>query len=282
MCLLIFCLSPLPLWAGIQHKFKFTPSPPNLHQQWQFHIAWLWFQPTLLVGPINRFDEFERELRRRRWDPSLVAEGAERLLIGSFKIVVVAGFLVSKKLGLYVESLDPDMRLFHVLATLEYALTLYFMFSGFSDLAVGGARLLGMRIQENFDHPYRAANPADFWRRWHISLSEWCRKYVHMRVFATTRRAAPAAISAMLVLGLWHEFSLRYLAWAMWHGVGIAVWQRWSRSRAARHLNEGRLRVPWHICSIALTQTYVISSFVFTSSESLADAVVRWMILLRW
>lgn len=245
-------------------------------------VGWLWFLPTLLTGPINRFDEFERELARRRWDPQLVAEGLERLLVGAFKIVVLAGWLVSWKLRLYVETLDEASRAFHLLATLQYALNLYLMFAGFSDLAIGGARLLGIRIQENFDHPWRAASITEFWRRWHISLSEWCRRHVHMPVFAATRRAAPAAICAMLVLGLWHEFSLRYLAWALWHGIGIACWQRWNRSDLARRLEGGPLRLPWLLCSILLTQTFVVAGFVFTSCDSFHDALLRWSVILGW
>src|SRR5690606_22484260 len=98
---------------------------------------------------------------------------------------------------------------------------LYFKFSGYSDIAIGVSRLLGFRVMENFHYPFIAQNIGDFWKRWHISLSSWCRDYAYMPVWSRLRNGALAALASMLILGLWHELSWRYLAWGLYHGAGI-------------------------------------------------------------
>jgi alginate O-acetyltransferase complex protein AlgI len=111
---------------------------------------------------------------------------------------------------------------------LRIGFNLYFQFSGFSDIAIGFARLLGFRVMENFNWPFLQKNISDFWRCWHISLTSWCREYIYTSVIATTRSPALGVLATLIAIGLWHEVSLRYLAWGFYHGLGIIVWQQWQ------------------------------------------------------
>ena len=248
--------------------------------RWSELIAWLWFLPTLQVGPINRFGPFKQDLLRRRWDNQLFVDGIERLVFGFFKIIVLGNYLMTVKYNQWLMQFPPDSWSYHYLDSLRYGLHLYFKFSGYSDIAIGFSLLLGFRIGENFNFPFLATNIGDFWRRWHISLSSWCRDYVYLPVIAYSRQPAIAAIASMLVLGAWHELSLQYLFWGIWHGVGIAVHQFFVKTKLQTFLNKGRISLIWLPLAGFITMNYVIFSFTFTSTMSFADSIDRWKILL--
>lgn len=254
------------------------------HTFWQF-ASYMFFLPTLAVGPINRFQEFHRNLSRYRFDSALFSKGCERVLYGYAKVLILGHFEVFKPMAGRVMALSRTHEsLAEYLDCVRYGLSLYFQFSGYSDIAIGFAMLLGFRIAENFDYPFLARNINDFWKRWHISLSSWCRDYVYMFVLSIGRRPWAAVIASMLVLGLWHEFSLRYVAWGVYHGAGIAVWQGFqkvkSRIPAAdfpgrRALAEGG--------SFLLTMNFVIFGFAITKEPDLASGLrVLGKMLLFW
>lgn len=239
------------------------------------YFCYLFFIPTIQVGPIHRFPDFLRDLKRRRWDSSLISNGLERILYGYAKIVVLGNYLVSKKLTLMILQLEPVYPgIAAYLDCVRYGLNLYFQFGGYSDIAVGFSMLLGFRIIENFHFPFLAQNINDFWQRWHISLSRWCRDYVYIPVISFSRQPAMAAVASMLVLGLWHELSLRYLLWALYHGIGIAVWQQFRRLRDSNP-KEAR---PWALrlkigFSAIFTLNFVILSFALTKEKTVSAAV---------
>lgn len=242
-------------------------------------FAWLWFWPTLLIGPINRFQEFQRELSRRRWDPDLFSRGVQRILFGYAKIAILGNWLAELVLGGYIQRLDSASWLFHYLSTLKYGMLLYVKFAGYSDLAIGIALLVGIRISENFNFPFLACSIRDFWKRWHISLSSWCNDYVYRSAFASFRSGAVASILTMLVIGFWHEASFRYLFWGAWHGCGIALCLLWQKSRLSAYLNSGYRKKTWAAFSLILTLNFVVLSFVFTSTESMSLAMERFLVL---
>ena len=247
---------------------------------WSDIVAWMWFLPTLQVGPIHRFPEFQRDKQRYRWDSAMFARGLDRILFGYVKVIFVGNYLIGDLMEDELAKLSPDGWWFHYLDTLHYGLLLYVKFSGYSDIAVGFSLLLGYRIIENFNFPFLASDVSDFWRRWHISLSSWCRDYVYVPVFSVTRRPAIAALATMIILGLWHELSLRYLAWGLWHGIGIAVVQKWQTTNMSQWLNQGLRGRLYKPVSIFITLQFVILSFVITSSDTLKDALDRFRILL--
>jgi len=253
------------------------------HELWDLW-AYVAFLPTLRVGPIHRFDAFLRDHARQRWDVAVLARGAQRVLEGYAKLVVLAGWLVAdlahgQVLALSAAGRDGGVVL---LECALYGGNLYFAFAGYSDIAIGFALMLGFRIRENFDHPFLRPNLQRFWESWHRSLSTWCRDYVFTPVLASTRRRAPALVLAMLVLAGWHELSLRYLCWGCWHAAGLVVHMVWRR-RVAPRLGgpSGPLgRVAVRCLSTGLTVAFVLVGFVFTKNTGWAGIQADWGLLL--
>ncbi len=250
------------LLASVQHQL---PS-----HRLADYLRYMFFPPALLIGPIQRFTEFEREARRCRFDWHYFSAGLERLLFGYAKIVLLANYLVAGKLAYWI-GLLPEGAMQSYLSCLEYGLNLYFKFAGYSDIAIGFALLLGVRLPENFNFPFLAQNIGEFWKRWHISVSTWCRDHVNYPLYARFRSPAIAAIAAMLVLGLWHETSARYLLWGAYHGVGIMIWQRWRAVELPviwvpnRHVG---MFISWLV-----TFNFVIIGFAITSAPDVTHAM---------
>src|SRR5205085_6601538 len=111
---------------------------------------------------------------------------------------------------------------------------LYLEFSAYTDFAIGSARLFGLSILENFNFPWLATSLADFWRRWHMSLTNWCRSYVYMPMLGATRNPYTASYASFAAMGLWHGSSWHWLAWGLTHASGLAVYARWTQIRQRR------------------------------------------------
>jgi alginate O-acetyltransferase complex protein AlgI len=236
-------------------------------------VAYCFFLPTFFVGPINRFEEFVRDERRRRWDYRLFHTGLERILFGYFKVMVLANYLLDVKLAAYIESIGGETTAIGAwLLCAEYGLDLYFRFGGYCDVAIGVSALLGFRILENFNYPFIRRNIAVFWQSWHISLSGWCRDYIFTPTAHTLRSPVTGVMLSMLVLGIWHEVSPRYIVWGLYHGIGIVVFQYWMRLKVRWSLEgvlPGFVSVP---LGVIITFNFVILSFAITRTESLAAA----------
>ncbi|MEM9465726.1 MAG: MBOAT family protein [Actinomycetota bacterium] len=189
--------------------------------------VYLAFFPQLVAGPIVRATEFLPELRAGR-TPDQIEFGRAVLLIGRglFKKVVVADFLgraiVNDAFGTPGEygGLDVAMGVY------GYAIQIYADFSGYTDMAIGLALLLGFRFPQNFDRPYAAVSVQDFWRRWHMTLSRWLRDYLYVPLggnrsgrFATYRNL----LITMGLGGLWHGAAWTFVVWGLYQGLGLAV-----------------------------------------------------------
>lgn len=181
------------------------------------------FLPVMIAGPIHRYQGFARAWQRRRFSPDDLATGAERVLFGLGMAVVLGNWMLPKLIMPPLQALLADEAAF----LQQWALSafgwikLYLIFAGLSSVAVGLSRMMGLPIEENFNHPYRARNLVDFWTRWHITLSLWCRDYMFQPVATLTRSPVIGIIAAMIVLGLWHETSVYYVLWAIWQAGGI-------------------------------------------------------------
>ncbi|MEO0512591.1 MAG: MBOAT family O-acyltransferase [Planctomycetota bacterium] len=180
------------------------------------------FFPQLVAGPIVRARDFLPQLRRRvGWSWVRARAGFERFLLGLTKKVVIADNLGSFADLVYNDpgSFDTPMTW---LGTLCFAGQIYADFSAYSDMAIGIARVFGFRFPENFDAPYTARSPSEFWRRWHISLSTWLRDYLYISLggnrggaWKTYRNLA----LTMLLGGLWHGASYNFIIWGAFHGA---------------------------------------------------------------
>jgi len=152
-------------------------------------------------------------------------------------------------------------------AAVLFWIKLYVLFSGYSDIAIGFGALLGLRLRENFDWPFLARNIGEFWQRWHVSLASWCRDYVFTPTLSFTRSHGLAVVASMLVLGLWHELSLRYLLWGAYHGVGLVLFRMFADCAGSRiGLLPAAMRHAWRVLATLLTLHFVLFSFAVTSA----------------
>ncbi|MGH6917208.1 MAG: MBOAT family O-acyltransferase [Geminicoccaceae bacterium] len=252
-------------------RYKGTLAP----QSAQDVGSYLFFLPTLLAGPIHRYGPFARDARRRRWDSRLFAEGLERILYGYVKITFLSNYVLGQGLSSVVVDLHASYpAASNYLAILQNGLNGYLQFSGYSDIAIGFGMLLGYRIMENFNWPFLKKNISEFWKAWHISLSSWCRDYVYMVVVALSRRPALAAIASMLVIGLWHELSYRYLLWGLYNGLGIVAWQQFQRVKLLLpRVESAAVARTLEAAALLLTFHFVIFGFVLVNQPTLGQAL---------
>lgn len=190
---------------------------------WFELFGWLTYLPTFLVGPVQRFEDWHRWERRHRFDAGDTAAGLRRLLLGYLKVVVLAYTVFGDWLVGHAGFLPAPVAL-----GLSGLLVLYAAFSGYADMAIGLGLVWGQRVPENFANPFAAASLPDFWRAWHMTVSDWCRTYVFLPVLARTRRAGLAAAVAIAVFAFWHELTLAYAAWGLWHALGVLLWRRFG------------------------------------------------------
>jgi alginate O-acetyltransferase complex protein AlgI len=191
------------------------------------------FFPSLVAGPIKRYEQFQPSLQRgaESVDTADVALGLRRVAMGFFKKVVIADNL-TLALAFYVPQTDAVVHFaslslpsrWLVLAML--ALRILMDFSGYSDIAIGLARLLGITLPENFNWPYAATSIQEFWQRWHISLSSWIRDYVYIPLGGNRHglvRKIFNGFTAFALVGLWHGAAWNFIAWGVYHGVGLGI-----------------------------------------------------------
>jgi alginate O-acetyltransferase complex protein AlgI len=248
----------------------------------QFFNYMLFF-PTITIGPINRFEDFLRSERRLRWDSAQFAKGLERILYGYAKVVIVANWLIGVQLlPLITQAAQDGTPASLLLDSASYGFLLYFTFAGFSDIAIGLALLFGYSVGENFNHPFLKPNIGEFWQSWHMSLSAWCRQYVFLPMYTKTRNLAIAMISAMMTLGLWHEFSLRFLLWGVYHGLGITTFRWYQRKLKPKMPVVQNNAMKWlaHGAAMALTFVFVIVGFTIPRSSSLTEILQNFRLLL--
>jgi alginate O-acetyltransferase complex protein AlgI len=184
------------------------------------------FFPQLVAGPIVRARDFLAQLAtddRRPIDSGL----AIRLILGGlFKKMVLADVLGAELVDGIFANPDSATGPETLLAIYGYALQIYGDFSGYSDIAIGVALLLGFRFPANFNQPYRALSLRDFWRRWHISLSSWLRDYLYIGLGGSRRgraRTMRNLLATMVLGGLWHGAGWTFVLWGLLHGVGLVV-----------------------------------------------------------
>jgi D-alanyl-lipoteichoic acid acyltransferase DltB (MBOAT superfamily) len=247
-----------------RYKGSLAPTPPI-----EF-FAYMMFLPTLLVGPIHRIRQFQTGWLQQSLAEKQVSLAVERLIWGYAKVVLLGGYLVSSKLGIWIANLSPDMvQTIAYLENLSYGLHLYFIFSGASDIAIAFAALLGFRINENFESPFSSGDIAEFWRRWHISLADWVREYIYGTLVSMTRRHQLALMMTMIMIGLWHEFSGRYLIWGAYHGLGLVVFYRWTALTGRwQWWVAAKSHLLYRALAIFVTFNFVITGFAITRAES--------------
>jgi len=206
------------------------------------------FFPTLASGPIKRFPDFVPQLAQlRNPNAGQIWSAARRVVLGLFKKICIADLLV-EPIRVLEKSPEWSASVVVGLAVLQGA-RIYYDFSGYTDIAVGFAQMLGLRVPENFDRPYRATSLQDFWRRWHMSLTSWIRDYVYIPMGGNRRRAAVNLIAALVICGLWHGAAWNFALWGLYHGAGLAF-EAGVRARLPRLFapKGPRAFVRWSVC----------------------------------
>jgi alginate O-acetyltransferase complex protein AlgI len=191
------------------------------------YAAFIALFPRAIAGPILRWRDVEHtfEDQPRRLTTRLAALGLFFIACGMAKKLLVADVMLP-----HVDQLFADAAHLHLFsgwaAALGYTLQLYFDFSGYSDMAVGIAYLLGYRFPQNFDSPYKAANPSQFWRRWHMTLSFWMRDYLFIPLGGSRRGMAVTVRNLMItfiLVGFWHGAGWTFIVWGLLHGIYQSV-----------------------------------------------------------
>lgn len=185
------------------------------------------------AGPIERFERLKPQLGTtgKKFSPGYIEFAFERIVLGIFKKAVIADWLgyFIDPIWQYQDRYSFQMR---TLALFGYSIQIYMDFAGYSDIAIGSSKLFGLTIMENFKWPYIQPNISQFWRSWHISLSEWIRDYVFFPLSKLSEneswRMLFVPLIAMALCGLWHGPAWHFALWGIWHGAGISFLQYWN------------------------------------------------------
>lgn len=187
-----------------------------------YYALYVSFFPQILCGPIERAEYFLPQLKYGcKFEDKLAAEGLERIIIGLFKKLAVADRL-SLYVGAVFDAPTAYPGLASIMAAFFYSVQIYCDFSGYSDMAIGMAQMLGIRTRENFSYPYFSKSIKEFWNRWHISLSSWLRDYIYIPLGGNRKgkvRKYLNTLAVFLVSGIWHGSSLSFVFWGALHGL---------------------------------------------------------------
>jgi alginate O-acetyltransferase complex protein AlgI len=186
------------------------------------YLSYNFFLPVLVIGPINRYPEFVKDLQRRRPDSQYFSLGLQRMLFGISKIAIIGNYILTTKVDAFISTIAGDsLWLKTYLETVGMVLNAYFQFAGYSDIAIGLALLMGYRIMENFNYPFLASNMQEFWSKYHMSLSAFCRDYIYTPIAAYYRKPLLGIMIAMIIIGLWHEISIPFIIWGVLQALGM-------------------------------------------------------------
>jgi alginate O-acetyltransferase complex protein AlgI len=203
--------------------------------------------PTIMAGPILRYRDVLPQLGHPALTRGAVADGARRFVYGLAKKVLIANTLAGPANAIFTlghQDLSAGVAWFGLVC---FTLQIFFDFSGYSDMAIGIGRMLGLRFLENFDYPYIAPSLSAFWRRWHMSLSNWFRDYVFLRIAYPAGRVlkgirstrlqdmwayTASTLCTMLLIGLWHGASWTFVVWGLYHGLILSI----ERTRLGKRL----------------------------------------------
>jgi D-alanyl-lipoteichoic acid acyltransferase DltB (MBOAT superfamily) len=247
------------------------------------YVNYVIFFPSFTAGPIDRAERFVQELR----NPIPLAdqdwlEAGTRFFVGLFKKFVVADSLALISINeMLVDQVHSPAWMWFFLYM--YSLRIYFDFSGYTDVAIGLARVMGIHLPENFLSPYLKPNLTQFWNSWHITLTQWFRAYFFnpiTRLLRTKNFPVPMIIfitqlGTMALIGLWHGVSWKFLLWGLWHGLGLFIqnrWSEWMRTKITTPLPPRR-QLLLNTIGIFLTFNFVSLGWLFFTLSSPGLAV---------
>jgi D-alanyl-lipoteichoic acid acyltransferase DltB (MBOAT superfamily) len=247
-------------------------------------LAFVSFFPQLIAGPIVHYSEVLPQLRDPRilrFDPENFTDGMTFFLLGLAKKVLLADELAVFADPVFAAAAQGAHPSFVAAwtAALAYALQLYFDFSGYSDMAIGLARMMNIRLPQNFNSPYQARNIIDFWRRWHMTLSRFLREYVYIPLGGNRKgktRRYLNLMATMLIGGAWHGANWTFVVWGGVHGILLSANHLWNEAFGGSRSAAGRL------AARALTLLSVVLAWVIFRAPTLESAGIVYAGMLGW
>ena len=284
-------LKPLALVLPIGlsfHTFQslsYTIEVYRGHQRAERHLGifalYVMFYPQLVAGPIERPQNLLHQLKEEyAFDYVRVRDGLLLMLWGLFKKVVIAD-----RLALYVNEVYTHPSLYHglpvIIATYFFAFQIYCDFSGYSDIAIGAAQVMGVKLMDNFHRPYFSKSIAEFWKRWHISLSSWFRDYVYIPMGGGRVPVGQwycNLLVVFLISGLWHGANWTFVVWGLLHGCYMVISSVTAGARASISRFVGLDRVPQlqKLLQVFCTFHLVLFAWIFFRAASVSDA---WLLI---
>jgi D-alanyl-lipoteichoic acid acyltransferase DltB (MBOAT superfamily) len=242
--------------------------PSRRFSDFCFYVS---FFPHLVAGPIVRAADFLPQIEGDRYiSREDIGKALFLILTGLFRKAVIADYISVNFVDRIFSSPLQFSGVENLLGVYAYAIQIYCDFSGYSDMAIGVALLLGYRLKINFDAPYQSASITEFWRRWHISLSSWLRDYLYIALGGNRKgkiRQYFNLMMTMLLGGLWHGASWKFVFWGWMHGVALMVDKAFE---SIFHLRRTRLT---HVLGVALTFHFVCFCWIFFRADSFETAV---------
>ena len=244
---------------------------------WIDYIFFLSFFPQLVAGPIVRARDFIPQIRQNPLTVTreMFGTGIFLILSGLFKKAIISDYISLN----FVDRVFDDPLLYsgfeNLMGLYGYALQIYCDFSGYSDMAIGIALLLGFHFNKNFDSPYKSATITEFWRRWHISLSSWLKDYLYISLGGNRKghlRTYLNLIVTMLLGGLGHGAAWRFVLWGGWHGASLAV-HKWFMAHVPGFKAQGADMPRWRrIIGIVVTFHVVCFGWIMFRASDLQTA----------
>lgn len=265
--------------------FRKNLSPSENFLDFAFFVS---FFPYVLAGPITRGKEMLKQINENTViDKRDIAEGFSLVCRGLIKKGILSG-LISQYCNLIYDAPGNFSGFENFVAMISFSLEIYFDFSGYSDIAIGIARLMGFRLKDNFNSPYKAKNIIDFWNRWHISLSTWLRDYIflpvnyycvrHIRQKGAYLLYAYIAATGvtMLIAGIWHGASNKYVIWGCIHGFALIT------NRTYLYIVKKKIQKCFFMkfAGKILTLSFIAASWVIFRSNNLDEALLSFRLIL--
>ena len=244
---------------------------------WLDYLFYLSFFPQLVAGPIVRARDFLPQIRQNplRVTRQMFGLGVFLILTGLFKKGVISDYISLN----FVDRIFDEPLLYSgfecLMGIYGYALQIYCDFSGYSDMAIGIALLLGFHFPKNFDAPYKSATITEFWRRWHISFSSWLRDYLYIPLGGNRKGHVRTYINlliTMLLGGLWHGAAVRFILWGAWHGMALAIHKLWMSIFPRQKALGYQMHWPWRLIGVLITFNFVCFGWLFFRAESMQTA----------
>lgn len=241
----------------------------RIHPPGEFFAFTLFF-PTMISGPIKRFQPFVQSLSSLRFRPDLFWQGTLLIIAGFFQKYVLADPLIQFTANLAHPEVIPT-TLGAQGGLFAYSLRLYWDFAGLSNVAIGSALLFGITVPQNFHLPYLSRDIQDFWRRWHMSLSSWVRDYIYITLGGNRRGKVMTLLNltlAMTIVGLWHGAGWNFAVWGLYHGIGLSLHRLWYAYGPRWH------GFVWSVIGWISTFLFVTIGWAFFVTQTFSDSLL--------